>query len=184
MDSAAHGILHWVHGSSRFLGPSHDGKVKRYLPGGELEHWTDREDVRHFRQVIRYYEAIGLLPAAARRESGYRDYSHTDVQRLRFVRRSRELGFSMERVRELLALWSDRTKDNEEVRKVARAHMLELKKQAAKLEAMISTLEHLVRSCRGNKREQCPIIADLGDGATHDPIAQAGRKALQSTGRT
>ena len=87
-----------------------------------------------------------------------------DVQRLAFVRRARELGFSIQRIRELLLLWNDRARGNAEVRAVANAHIAELQEQAAKLEDMISTLRHLVRSCRGENRDECPIIADLASG--------------------
>lgn len=115
-------------------------------------------------KMIRYYESIGLLPQATRTESGYRDYGMMDVHRLAFVRRSRDLGFSIERIRELLLLWNDRTRGNAEVRAVANAHIAELQEQSAKLEEMIGTLRHLVRSCRGEKRDECPIIADLAGG--------------------
>jgi len=116
-------------------------------------------------KMIRYYESISLLPEAARRDSGYRDYDATDVHRLSFVRRARDLGFSIERIRELLLLWSDRDRGNADVRAVANAHIAELQDQAAKLEEMIATLRHLVRSCRGENRDDCPIMADLGRGA-------------------
>lgn len=114
--------------------------------------------------MIRYYESIGLLPKAVRKDSGYRDYDATDVHRLAFVRRSRDLGFSIERIRELLQLWDDRRRGNAEIRAIANAHIAELQDQAAKLGEMIGTLRHLVRSCRGEKRDECPIIADLAGG--------------------
>ena len=120
-------------------------------------------------KMIRYYESIGLLPEAARKESGYRDYNTMDVHRLAFVRRARDLGFSIERIRELLLLWSDRDRGNADVRAVANAHIAELQDQAAKLEEMIGTLRHLVRSCRGENRADCPIMADLSRGAAARP---------------
>lgn len=115
-------------------------------------------------KMIRYYESIGLLPEAARKESGYRDYDVMDVHRLAFVRRARDLGFSLERIRALLELWSDRARGNADVRAIANAHISELQKQAEKLEEMITTLRHLVRSCRGENRAECPIMADLSSG--------------------
>jgi Cu(I)-responsive transcriptional regulator len=116
-------------------------------------------------KMIRYYESIGLLPEAARKESGYRDYDTMDVHRLAFVRRARDLGFSIEMVRELLLLWSDRDRGNADVRAVANVHIAELQAQALKLEEMIATLRHLVKSCRGENRAECPIMADLSRGA-------------------
>ncbi|MEW6449106.1 MAG: Cu(I)-responsive transcriptional regulator [Pseudomonadota bacterium] len=115
-------------------------------------------------KMIRYYESIGLLPAAARKNSGYRDYDAMDVHRLAFVRRARDLGFSIERIRELLALWSDRTRGNVDVRAIANAHISELQTQAENLEEMIATLRHLVRSCCAENRAECPIMADLSSG--------------------
>jgi MerR family copper efflux transcriptional regulator len=113
-------------------------------------------------KMIRYCEAIGVLPAAARRESGYRDYGEHDVHRLRFVRRARDLGFPIERIRSLPALWSDRSISNAEVRAIATAQTAELGMQAQQLDAMIATLRHLVESCRGRPRAPCPILEELG----------------------
>ena len=113
-------------------------------------------------KMIRYYEAIGLLPAPARRESGYRDYGEHDVHRLRFVRRARDLGFPIERIRSLLALWSDRSISNAEVRAIATAQIAELDARARQLDTMVATLRHLVESCRGRSRAPCPILAELG----------------------
>jgi MerR family gold-responsive transcriptional activator of gol and ges genes len=125
-------------------------------------------------KMIRYYESIGLLPEAARKDSGYRDYDAMDVHRLAFVRRARDLGFSIERIRELLLLWSDRGRGNADVRAIANAHISELQEQAEKLEAMIATLRQLVRSCRGENRDECPIMADLSRGAV--PVPRPRRK--------
>ena len=120
-------------------------------------------------KMIRHYESIGLLPGADRSANGYRDYGTDDLHRLKFVRRARELGFSMERIRDLLSLWSDRDKGNAEVRAVANAHIAELETQALRLQEMIGTLRSLVRSCRGESRADCPIIADLGGGVAAGP---------------
>lgn len=125
-------------------------------------------------KMIRYYESIGLLPEAARKDSGYRDYDTSDVHRLAFVRRARDLGFSVERIRALLMLWSDRGRGNADVRAVANAHISELQTQAQKLEEMIVTLRHLVKSCRGENRAECPIMADLSRGtvASHRTVTK------------
>jgi Cu(I)-responsive transcriptional regulator len=125
-------------------------------------------------KMIRYYESIGLLPEATRKDSGYRDYDSMDVHRLAFVRRARDLGFSIDRIRELLLLWSDRERGNADVRAIANAHIGELQEQAENLETMIATLRHLVRSCRGENRAECPIMADLSRGAA--PAVRSPRR--------
>lgn len=133
-------------------------------------------------KMIRYYESIALLPKAARKDSNYRDYDHADVHRLVFVRRARDLGFSIERIRDLLNLWNDRSRGNADVRAVANAHIAELQMQAQKLEGMIGTLQHLVKSCRGENRAECPIMADLsgGQAAPHGTANVAtGKKSSQ-----
>lgn len=116
-------------------------------------------------KMIRHYEAIGLVPQAARRSSGYRNYTAQDVERLRFIRRGRELGFSIERIRDLLRLWSDRSRSNDDVRKVALAHVDELEAKAAQLQEMIGTLKRLASACKKGDRPDCPIIVELGGGA-------------------
>jgi len=131
-------------------------------------------------KMIRYYESIGLLPKADRKESGYRDYDVSDVHRLAFVRRARDLGFSIVRIRDLLMLWSDRERGNADVRAIANEHIAELQDQAAKLEAMIATLRHLVKSCRGENRAECPIMADLSKGADA-PQAVSRRKGARTS---
>lgn len=129
-------------------------------------------------KMIRYYESSGLLPAAGRRESGYRDYSETDIHRLRFVRRARDLGFSTDRIKELLALWSNSRKSEAQVREVARGHVAELEAQARDLQEMIAVLKHLIAACAKGDRPHCPILADLTTG----PRSPASGKA--STPRT
>ena len=116
-------------------------------------------------KMIRHYEAIRLVPKAARRSSNYRDYSKEDIDRLRFIRRSRELGFSIDRIRDLLKLWSDRSRSNDDVRKLALAHVGELETKAAELQAMIGTLKRLATACKKGDRPDCPIIVELGGGA-------------------
>ncbi|MDP3545856.1 MAG: MerR family DNA-binding protein [Phreatobacter sp.] len=121
-------------------------------------------------KMIRYYESIALLPAAGRRDSGYRDYGEEDVHRLGFVRRARDLGFSIEQIRSLLALWSDTGRSNADVRAIARTHLKEMEEQARKLQDMIATLKALVGSCEKGPRSACPIIEELGD---HRPAPAA-----------
>lgn len=133
-------------------------------------------------KMIRYYESTSLIPAAGRRESNYRDYGPEDVQRLVFVRRARDLGFSIEQIRGLLALWSDRDRSNAEVRAIAEGHVKEMRKQSAKLRSMIATLQRLMESCERGERAECPIIAELrGSRRTPGP-AQSDSKTVRVAG--
>jgi MerR family copper efflux transcriptional regulator len=124
-------------------------------------------------KMIRYYEAVGLAPAAGRRTNGYRRYDATDVQRLRFIRRARDLGFSLERVRGLLALWSDRDRHSADVKTLALAHIAELEARAAEFRSMTKTLRNLVAACEGGDRPACPILEDLQAG-NHVSTASTG----------
>lgn len=112
-------------------------------------------------KMIRYYEEIGLLPEPERRDSGYRSYEEQDVHRLRFVRRARDFGFPVERIRELLRLWSDRKRPSAEVKRIALAHVAELDAKIAQLTALRDSLGHLARRCHGDARPDCPILDDL-----------------------
>ena len=116
-------------------------------------------------KMIRYYESIGLLPAARRSGAGYRNYAEIDVHRLRFVRRAREFGFSMQQIEELLALWMH-SRPSKEVKKIALSHVAELDKKIDHLRAMRNTLKHLADSCHGDQRPDCPILEDLGKNTT------------------
>jgi Cu(I)-responsive transcriptional regulator len=122
-------------------------------------------------KMIRYYEAIGLVPRADRRESGYRDYGSADVHRLRFIRRARDLGFSVEQIRELLRLWTDRHRSNAEVKALALGHVAELKERAKHLNEMAEVLRHLASACEGDGRPECPIIEGLEQPAGPDQLA-------------
>lgn len=114
-------------------------------------------------KMIRYYEQIGLIPKAKRSGAGYRSYDDSDVHSLRFVRRARDLGFPVEQIAELLALWRDRRRASSKVKAVALEHIAELKARIADLQAMSQTLEHLVAHCHGDDRPDCPIIQDLAE---------------------
>jgi MerR family transcriptional regulator, copper efflux regulator len=115
-------------------------------------------------RMIRHYEAIGLIPPAARRESGYRDYDERDVHTLTFVARARDLGFPVEEIGRLLALWRDRGRASAEVKALALARVEELKRKERELAEMRRTLEHLARTCHGDGRPDCPIIESLASG--------------------
>lgn len=113
-------------------------------------------------KMIRYYESIGLLAPAPRRDNTYRDFDDRDVHDLRFIRRARSLGFSIEEISKLLALWRDKHRSSREVKEIASAHIDELKQRIAEMQTMVSTLEHLSSHCHGDQRPDCPILADLG----------------------
>jgi len=114
-------------------------------------------------KMIRYYEETALIPPADRRASGYRDYSDADVHELRFIRRARDLGFSVAEISELLGLWRDRTRRSGDVKAMARGHIDKLRAKIDDLQAMVDTLQTLADACAGDDRPDCPIIQRLGD---------------------
>jgi MerR family copper efflux transcriptional regulator len=115
-------------------------------------------------KMIRHYESIGLIAPAARTEAGYRVYGERDVQVLQFIHRSRALGFSLEQIRTLLALWQDKQRASKDVRAMARQHIDELDRKIADMQAMRRTLETLATRCHGDERPDCPILDDLSHG--------------------
>lgn len=112
-------------------------------------------------KMIRHYESIGLLKKVARTYANYRVYGANDVHTLRFIKRARTLGFSIEDIRELLSLWQNRSRPSASVKRVARGHMDALRRRIAELKSMADTLEHLVHHCHGDHRPECPILEDL-----------------------
>lgn len=112
-------------------------------------------------RMVRHYESLGLLAAVARTDSGYRQYTEADVHTLHFIRRSRDLGFSMEEIAELLALWHDRSRASSQVKRIAQAHIDDLSQRIAAMQAMQRSLQTLVSCCKGNERPDCPILDDL-----------------------
>jgi len=116
-------------------------------------------------KMVRHYESLGLLPAVHRTDSGYRQYGDTEVHTLRFIRRARDLGFSMAEIGELLKLWQNRRRSSSEVRRIASRHAEELSRKIEELEAMKRTLQHLIHCCHGDERPECPILDELGTGA-------------------
>ena len=112
-------------------------------------------------RMIRHYEKIGLMPKAARRDSGYRDYDERDVHILRFIGRARDLGFPIEEIRTLLALWQDRSRASADVKALALARAAELRDKERALQSMRRSLEQLARGCHGDSRPDCPILDDL-----------------------
>jgi Cu(I)-responsive transcriptional regulator len=140
-------------------------------------------------KMIRHYESVGLFPEALRTESGYRQYTAKEVSTLRFIRQSRDLGFSIDQIRELLGLWQDRKRPSRQVRALAQAHLADLEEKLKELQAMKATLEHLIHCCQGDERPDCPIIETLASdtlpvatpGHTRATGLQSGRRARKST---
>ena len=112
-------------------------------------------------KMIRYYEEVGLLTPAARRDNGYRDYADTEVAVLQFIRRTRDLGFSLDEVKTLLALWRDRKRPSREVKRLAETHIADLERRIREMRAVARTLRGLALTCHGDERSDCPILDDL-----------------------
>ena len=112
-------------------------------------------------KMVRHYESIGLLPPVRRTEAGYRQYGMDDVRILQFIHRGRALGFSLDQIAGLLALWRDKQRASADVRRLALEHIDELDRKIAELEAMKRTLAALANSCHGDDRSDCPILDDL-----------------------
>ncbi len=116
-------------------------------------------------KMLRYYESTGLIPAAERTEAGYRVFDQADVNTLRFIRRAREFGLSMERIKLLVSLWQDRERPSREVKRIATEHVEELRAKIAELTAMCDALDALAKTCHGDQRPDCPILRDLEAGS-------------------
>jgi MerR family copper efflux transcriptional regulator len=115
-------------------------------------------------KMIRYYESIGLLKPAHRSDSGYRLYQADDLHTLAFIKRSRDLGFSLEEVARLLTLWQDRQRASADVKALAHQHIEDLNRRIEELSGLRDTLQHLVSNCHGDDRPDCPILKDLASG--------------------
>jgi MerR family transcriptional regulator, copper efflux regulator len=112
-------------------------------------------------KMVRHYETLGLLPTVGRTEGGYRQYSEADVHTLRFIKRARELGFSMDDIGELVGLWRNRRRASANVKRIAQKRSGELAERIAAMQAMQRTLDHLIHCCQGDARPDCPILDDL-----------------------
>lgn len=117
-------------------------------------------------KMIRYYESIGLLPPAERTGANYRRYADPDIHTLRFIRRARDLGFSIADTRELLALWRDRDRSSADVKRLALAHVAALEAKVAEIQSVARTLRHLADCCSGDGRPDCPILHDLSSSGS------------------
>ena len=114
-------------------------------------------------KMVRHYESLGLLPRVGRTDSGYRQYSGKEVHTLRFIKRSRDLGFSMAEIADLLKLWQNRRRPSADVRRIAAKHVDDLNRRMQEMEAMKRTLDHLIKGCQGDHRPDCPILDALSD---------------------
>lgn len=112
-------------------------------------------------KMIRHYETLGLLPAVPRTDAGYRQYGEAQIHTLRFIRRARLLGFSMLEIAELLKLWNDQSRASADVKRIALAHVADLERRIAEMQAMRQTLQELAQCCQGNQRPDCPILSGL-----------------------
>jgi Cu(I)-responsive transcriptional regulator len=113
-------------------------------------------------KMLRHYEGMGLLGDVQRTEGNYRQYTEADVHTLRFIRRARDMGFTLDQIRDLVNLWHNRRRSSETVKRIAEHHIGELDQRIAALQAMRRTLQDLVQRCPGNQRPDCPILDDLG----------------------
>ncbi|MEJ8845369.1 Cu(I)-responsive transcriptional regulator [Variovorax rhizosphaerae] len=112
-------------------------------------------------RMVRHYEGLGLLPPVDRTDSGYRQYGEPDIHTLRFIKRARDLGFSISEIAELAGLWHDRRRTSANVKAIAQRHLAELDQRIVAMQAMRKTLTHLVHCCHGDQRPECPILDDL-----------------------
>ncbi len=128
-------------------------------------------------KMIRYYESVGLISLADRGDSGYRIYSERDVQVLNFIRRSRDLGFKVDDIRDLLKLWRDRGRKSANVKTLALNQIATLRQKIVELDEMVGTLQSLADSCSGNQKPNCPIIREL-ETDTFSHMKPASRKLL------
>ena len=115
-------------------------------------------------KMIRHYEENGFVPKAGRTVAGYRIYRENEVHMLRFIRRARDLGFSLKEIKELLGLWNNRRRASGDVKKLVQRHMKELDQKIEELRAMRRTLMNLAQHCHGDHRPDCPILDDLSGG--------------------
>jgi MerR family copper efflux transcriptional regulator len=120
-------------------------------------------------KTIRYYESIGLIQPAQRARNGYRVYDQRTVEVLRFIKRARDLGFPVEEVAELLALWSNRKRASSVVKQLAERHIARIEKKLAELASLRDVLRDLSHRCHGDARPDCPILTTLAGEPQHDP---------------
>lgn len=125
-------------------------------------------------KMIRYYESIGLIVPSGRSANGYRHFDKPDLHRLAFIRRSRDLGFSLEEIGKLLALWQDNQRASADVKRLAGTHIEDLNRKIEELVGLRNTLQELVSACHGDDRPDCPILKDLASGCSDCPDDEKG----------
>jgi MerR family gold-responsive transcriptional activator of gol and ges genes len=126
-------------------------------------------------KMIRYYEQIGLIPPASRTDVGYRAYSLSDIHRLHFIRNARDMGFSVAEIANLLSLWSDRSRQSADVKRLAQQHIAELEQRMAAMRQMADTLATLIDCCAGDERPDCPILQNLEQ--VHDTLREPEQRS-------
>ncbi|MBN8791591.1 MAG: Cu(I)-responsive transcriptional regulator [Stenotrophomonas nitritireducens] len=134
-------------------------------------------------KMIRYYEDSGLIGPVARTASGYRVYGPRDIHTLGFIKRSRDMGFSVERIGGLLQLWRDRSRHSADVKRMALEHVAVLQQRIAELQDMVATVQTLADCCAGDERPDCPILSDIATGAPLHSPGGGKRLAKGSRGR-
>jgi MerR family transcriptional regulator, copper efflux regulator len=132
-------------------------------------------------KMLRHYESLGLLPQVHRTDSGYRQYTEADVHILRFIKRSRDLGFSMAEIAELVGLWQNRRRTSASVRRIAQQHAQDLAQRIEAMQSMQRTLAHLIHCCHGDERPDCPILEDLA-GQPAQPAPPRSPAAARGAG--
>jgi len=120
------------------------------------------------KKMIRYYEQTGLIKSIERTASGYRVYGKRDIHTFQFIRRARDLGFSVSQIEDLLTLWNNRERASHDVKALAMEHVENLCAKVTEMEAMIATLKHLAENCTDDDRPDCPILKDLAEGRHGD----------------
>lgn len=139
-------------------------------------------------KMIRYYEGIGLIGPTVRTDAGYRTYDERDIHTLGFIKRSRDLGFSIERISALLQLWNDRSRHSADVKAMALEHVALLKQRIDELQGMVATVQALADCCSGDDRPDCPILQDIergalpGHGAHSSGFDAIGARAVRRRG--
>jgi Cu(I)-responsive transcriptional regulator len=136
-------------------------------------------------KMVRHYEQIGLMPNATRSDAGYRQYSDRDVSVLRFIRQSRRLGFSMEKIAQLIGLWSNTRRASRKVKSIAQQHVDQLEEKMREMAEMKAALERLIAHCHGDDDPHCAIIDELAvhSAAAPEPRAVEARKLRKSSGK-
>lgn len=126
-------------------------------------------------KMIRYYEDVGLIRAPARHQNGYRAYDKSNIHELKFIRRARDLGFTVEQISGLMHLWRDRSRTSADVKRIALEHVEALEAKKREIEEMANTLKHLAATCHGDGRPDCPIIENLAAGCSHESPSHLGK---------